>query len=161
MVPTRGVVWTGGLLVRVEQPSRLGPGRMRSGTEIWPSRQARAIIQLCFYSDRWPGFRVWCAVYARYAGGDAEPEDFGAALPRTFARREFAAAYRQSGPTYPDPVEHCGICDGRLFVEQWHKDDHLSLVAGITRNQRALVEREVNNVAQLARLASRRARLNV
>jgi predicted RecB family nuclease len=38
-------------------------------------------------------------------------------------------------------------------MRRWHGDDHLSLVAGITRNQRkALVEREISSVEKLATL---------
>jgi AAA domain/RNase_H superfamily len=49
-------------------------------------------------------------------------------------------------------VEHCYVCDWFPHCdEEWHRTDHLSLVAGITQNQRsALVERAVDSVAKLA-----------
>ena len=54
----------------------------------------------------------------------------------------------------PDPCEHCTICawKGRCDGER-HDVDHLSLVAGITRKQRALlIERSVETLAALANL---------
>jgi predicted RecB family nuclease len=56
--------------------------------------------------------------------------------------------------TYPEPVEHCRICDWSTVCDaQWRKDDHLSLVANITRNQRqALVAYGTETVAGLSRL---------
>src|SRR5215471_9394600 len=47
--------------------------------------------------------------------------------------------------TYPEPNEHCSICRWSGHCEaQWRRDDHLSLVARITRNQRrALADRGV------------------
>ncbi|MDX6577105.1 MAG: hypothetical protein QOE96_3058, partial [Blastocatellia bacterium] len=58
------------------------------------------------------------------------------------------------GETYPDPVEHCRICDWSTVCDaQWRKDDHLSLVANISRNQRlALIAYGTETVAGLARL---------
>ena len=55
--------------------------------------------------------------------------------------------------TYPEPVEHCRICDWSTVCDaQWRKDDHLSLVANITRNQRqALIAYGAETVAGLAR----------
>ncbi|MCA1587417.1 MAG: TM0106 family RecB-like putative nuclease [Chloroflexi bacterium] len=56
--------------------------------------------------------------------------------------------------TYPDPVEHCGVC--RWAVEcdaRRSADDHLSLVAGITSRQRkALQSRNVTTLTQLAQV---------
>ena len=53
--------------------------------------------------------------------------------------------------TYPDPVDHCRICEWKQScAERRRADDHLSLVAGITRGQRGrLVERGVTTMAGL------------
>jgi hypothetical protein len=69
-------------------------------------------------------------------------------------RGEFEEAWRSAGATYREPVEHCDVCSWfSLCDERWRRDDHLSLVAGITRNQRkVLTGRDVNTVASLARL---------
>jgi predicted RecB family nuclease len=54
--------------------------------------------------------------------------------------------------TYPEPVEHCNVC--RWFREcdaQRRADDHLSLVAGIRRQQRAQLEQwNTDTMAKLA-----------
>ena len=56
--------------------------------------------------------------------------------------------------TYPEPVEHCGVCEWKqACAERRRAADHLSLVAGITRGQRArLAEREVTTMAALGAL---------
>jgi RNase_H superfamily len=54
--------------------------------------------------------------------------------------------------TYPLPVEHCGLCRWSHVCEaRWIEDDHLSLVAGMRRDQLVRLERDgVATVAQLA-----------
>ncbi len=43
---------------------------------------------------------------------------------------------RAREPTYPYPVDHCSLCEFlALCKEQWERDLHLSLVAGIRRTQ--------------------------
>jgi predicted RecB family nuclease len=64
-----------------------------------------------------------------------------------FALRDFAAYYRavrsrflrmvdEKRETYPYPVAHCRLCGYTAACDQrWRHDDHLSLVAGIRRDQ--------------------------
>ncbi|HWL40676.1 MAG TPA: TM0106 family RecB-like putative nuclease, partial [Gemmatimonadaceae bacterium] len=54
---------------------------------------------------------------------------------------------------YPEPVEHCEICRWEQQCKQRRRDDdHLSLVAGISRLQRRELEsRDITTLAQLAR----------
>ncbi|MEX2110727.1 MAG: TM0106 family RecB-like putative nuclease [Gemmatimonadaceae bacterium] len=54
---------------------------------------------------------------------------------------------------YPDPVEHCDICRWEQQCKKKRRDDdHLSLVAGISRLQRRELEsRDITTLAQLAR----------
>ncbi|PYU13384.1 MAG: nuclease [Acidobacteria bacterium] len=60
--------------------------------------------------------------------------------------RQFELAFEKGNnaakpPTYPEPVEHCNVC--RWFREcdqQRRGDDHLSLVAGVRRQQRKQLE---------------------
>jgi predicted RecB family nuclease len=60
----------------------------------------------------------------------------------------------REGATYPEPVEHCSVC--RWFREcdgRRRADDHLSLVAGIRRQQRdQFVEWDARTMAKLAEL---------
>lgn len=85
--------------------------------------------------------------------------------PEKYRFAEFAAYYRwvrdrlekacddgQGEDTYPEPCEHCDVC--RWFSEcnnRRRADDHLSLVAGIRRQQRTqLVAWDSGTVARLA-----------
>lgn len=92
-------------------------------------------------------------------GGGASPEKFQVSHYIAYfrkIRREFEQACSNIAPnTYPEPVEHCDVCSWYPLCDQRRReDDHLCLVAGITRNQRkALVERSVNTVASLTKLA--------
>jgi uncharacterized protein len=87
-------------------------------------------------------------------------------LPESYRVADFAAYYRYvkrrlqgvvesengAGHSYPEPTEHCAVC--RWWEEceaRRRKDDHLSLVAGITRLQRKqLTGWNVTTVADLS-----------
>jgi uncharacterized protein len=75
-------------------------------------------------------------------------------------REWLGATARQSADevaaaNYPEPVDHCQICAwARDCREKRREDDHLSLVAGITRTQRRELEsRGTTTTTALARLA--------
>lgn len=53
--------------------------------------------------------------------------------------------------TYPEPCEHCVVCDWKSICQaRWREDDHLSLVANIARRQRdELEEREIDTLERL------------
>jgi predicted RecB family nuclease len=116
-------------------------------------------MQLCFYSE------LVAAIQGKepekmhvVLGKGAEPEEFRVQRYLAFFRKvkgDFLAALEQLPITYPEPVEHCFVCDWSPNCdERWHADDHLSLVAGITRMQRkALVEVGVDKVKELARFS--------
>jgi uncharacterized protein len=147
-------------LVRVETPSELGVWSYEVvETKLAKSTKARAIMQLCFYSE------LVAAIQGRepermhvVLGRGAQPEVFGVQRYLAFFRkvkRDFQTSLGQLPITYPEPVEHCFVCDWSPNCEErWHADDHLSLVAGITRKQRkALVEVDVDTVARLAKVS--------
>lgn len=147
-------------LIRVNTPSALGDWSYEAiETKLAHSTKARALIQLCLYSELIASVQGsepnWMHVVL---GGGAAPEKFAVQRYLAFFRkikRDFEAAIASKPETYPEPVEHCAICDWfRVCNERWHNDDHLSLVAYITGNQReALVEREVNTMSRLATLS--------
>ena len=81
------------------------------------------------------------------------PDDFFAYYRRLRAR--FLDAVERRRPTYPYPVDFCGLCDFlALCKERWAEDDHLTLVAGVSRLQ---VERLTRRRDHHARGARRRA----
>ena len=150
-------------LCRVNKPSELGDWSYEVvDTKLAREAKAGAVLQITFYTD----------LLARVQG--VEPEEMVLALggpdahPERFRYTDFAAFYRSvraryvetldtaddEAPVAPDPCEHCTICawKGRCDGER-HDVDHLSLVAGITRKQRALlIERSVETLAALANL---------
>lgn len=155
------VPWFGraDFLIRVDKPSELGAFSYEVvETKLARSTKARAIIQLCFYSDLLSRIQGVVPDYMHVVlGGGAKPERFFAQRYLAFFRKiksDFVAAQEAQAKTYPEPVEHCRICDWSTVCDlRWRKDDHLSLVANITRNQRqALVAYGVDTVAGLARL---------
>src|SRR5581483_805872 len=152
-------------LLRVNTPSALGPWSYEVvETKLARSTKATALVQLCFYSDllaRHQGVEPqWMHVVL---GGTASPERFQVQpynVQRYIAyfrrvRSEFESAWKRNAQTYPEPTEHCEVCSWfPLCDARWRADDHPSLVAGISRNQRkALAERGVTTMAALATLS--------
>jgi predicted RecB family nuclease len=146
-------------LVRVNTPSALGSWSYEVvETKLARSTKATALVQLCFYSDllsRIQGAEPqWMHVVL---GGTAAPERFQVQRYIAYFRRirsEFENAWKNETNTYPEPTEHCDVCSWFPLCDTRRRtDDHTSLVAGISRNQRkALAEREVSTVVGLAKL---------
>jgi predicted RecB family nuclease len=147
-------------LVRVNTPSALGSWSYEVvETKLARSTKATAVVQLCFYSDllaRIQGVEPqWMHVVL---GGTAVPERFQVQRYIAYFRKvrgEFEAAWKAEKETYPEPVEHCDVCSWFSLCDTRRRaDDHTSLVAGISRNQRkALAQRDVSTVVGLAKLA--------
>jgi uncharacterized protein len=84
-------------------------------------------------------------------------DDFAAYV--RLIRRQMAATVTRSdediaAANYPEPVDHCDVCAwSHPCDDKRHADDHLSLVAGITRLQRRELEsHEVRTLTALARM---------
>src|SRR6185437_14208066 len=129
-------------LIRVEKPSKLHDWSYEVfEAKLARSTKARAIIQLSFYSDLLTGIQGVMPDHMHVVLGNGEdPEKFSVHRYLAYFRkiqREFENSSQVQTETYPDPVEHCRVC-GWFSVcdDRWRADDHLSLVAGITRNQR-------------------------
>ena len=146
-------------LVRVQKPSALGSWSYEVvETKLARSTKAAALMQLCFYSDLLSEIQElqpdWMHVVL---GQTSKPEKYRVEQYMAYFRkikRDFDVACRTPGDTYPEPNEHCNVCSWDPLCDKRRRtDDYLSLVAGITRNQRkALVARDVTTVARLARL---------
>lgn len=147
-------------LVRVEGESRLGPFSYEAvDAKLSRDIKARAVLQLCRYTDLLAEVQgadpdhFWIA-----GGGQGNLErlratDFLAYYRRAKRRFEtFLNAPEQDEP-YPEPVEYCGVCDWwKRCDDRRRADDHLSLVAGVTRRQRdQLKTHGVRTVVDLAR----------
>jgi uncharacterized protein len=147
-------------LLRVNSPSVLGDWSYEvTETKLARSTKATALIQLCFYSELLSRIQgVEPQSMHVVLGGATSPEEFRVQKYIAYFRKvrsEFERAWKSEADTYPEPTEHCEVCSWFPLCDKRRRDDdHLSFVAGISRNQRkALVGRGVNTVADLAKLA--------
>ncbi|MCC6317194.1 MAG: TM0106 family RecB-like putative nuclease [Gemmatimonadaceae bacterium] len=169
------------VLQRVERPSRLGGWSYEiADTKLARETKAGTILQLGLYSELLADaqglqpehFRVvtpdplhpvetyrvndyaayFRAVRIRAEEAVARSADLGAT--RGLGERAKSASRAAPFATYPEPVEHCFVCPWQQTCrEQWRVDDHLTLVAGISRNQRRELEaRQVTTLTALAAL---------
>ncbi|HEY6867798.1 MAG TPA: TM0106 family RecB-like putative nuclease [Candidatus Eisenbacteria bacterium] len=154
------------VLLRVARPSGLGGWSYEAlDTKLARETKAGAVLQLCLYTEllgAMQGLRPeHMHVVPRRPGFPLETfrvDDYLAYYRLVRHRLEAAVAARPdgvdagAGSTYPEPVPHCDIC--RWFPRcdrQRRGDDHLSLVAGLSRAQeRELESREIGTLARLA-----------
>jgi predicted RecB family nuclease len=151
------------VLARVAKPSRWGDWSY----EVFDCKLARetkaaTILQLALYSALLgeiqgpaPDF-----MYVIPTGKNFEAEpyrfaEYSAYYRYVKARLENASDRAENLESYPEPCTHCDVC--RWFREcdaQRRGDDHLSLVAGITRLQRKqLNDWQTETLSKLAALA--------
>ncbi|MES1164822.1 MAG: TM0106 family RecB-like putative nuclease [Verrucomicrobiota bacterium] len=165
-----GVSWRArtDFLRRVEppHPSRLGDWSYEPwDTKLARAAKASALLQLCVYAELVAHIQGTTPEHVHLIlGGPGRPSDSyrlkSIAPYYRQVRKEFIARYAAGQPApafpvtdpYPDPVEHCDVCDWSSVCEKrWRDDDHVSLVAGITRNQRkALRARGVTTLTDLS-----------
>ncbi len=154
------------VLLRVERPSGLGEWSYEAlDTKLARETKAGAVLQLCLYSELLREIQGLLPermyVVPRRPDFPLETyrvEDYLAYY--RLVRRRLEAAVEAPGTgnpsddpaTYPDPVPHCDICRWWPRCDKQRRgDDHLSLVAGISRLQtRELQSREVGTLATLA-----------
>ncbi len=160
-------------LLRVESPERpsvWGPYHYEvADTKLARHVKAGAVLQICSYVEQLTRIQGVQPEYMKVVlGGSAHEtarlrvDDYMAyyrAAKRRFTETvlgtDVAAAPPAAYPptdTYPEPVEHCGVCRwSELCAIRRREDDHLSLVAGISARQRkALAARELDTVVRLA-----------
>ena len=148
------------VLRRVERPSGLGAWSYEVyDTKLALETRGGSVLQLCLYSD----------LLAEIQG--VTPEFMHIVPPRpefppeTYRFADFAAYYRrvrhrltesvdseEARDTYPEPVSHCDICSWwKTCDDRRRSDDHLSLVAAISKQQtRELESRGIGTLAALA-----------
>ncbi len=153
------------VLRRVATPSRFGAWSYQVyDTKLAKETRGGTVLQLALYSE-----------LLSIAQG-ALPEFFHVVTPspetpvRTFRVQDFSAYFRLirtrleattlqesdsiAAANYPEPVEHCDVCRWWSTCDKRRRaDDHLSLVAGISRLQsRELQVAGVSTLAQLGAL---------
>jgi uncharacterized protein len=126
-------------------------------TKLARETKGGTVLQLCLYSDLVKDAQGVMPEYAYVVAplADFEPERFRVSDYAAYYRGvldRFSAAIENPADTYPEPVGHCDICRWRgPCDERRHKDDHLSLVAGISSLQRGeLTRRGVVTMTALA-----------
>jgi predicted RecB family nuclease len=147
-------------LFRVDRPSAFGPWSYEvADTKLSRTVKAKALLQMCAYSEQLERLQKNAPESMHVITGDLERHAYRVA--------DFSAYFRsararfldllQNGPgaSYPEPVEHCGFCGWSEACEQrWEKDDHLSLVAGMRKDQaKKLRAHGISTVAQLGVLS--------
>jgi predicted RecB family nuclease len=142
-------------LIKVKKPSLLGSWSYEvTETKLARSARTSAVLQLCFYSDILDKIQGGMPEQMHVVLGDSRVESFEVARYIAYFRKvrnEFLKASQTSTATYPEPVELCRVCTWNTVCDkQRHADDHLSLVAGITKNQRKqLVARDIQTLEAL------------
>jgi predicted RecB family nuclease len=150
------------ILRRVEIPSALGIWSYEViDTKLARETKGATVLQLSLYAD------LVAAVQGRMPGHMYVVTPRSGFEPERYRTADFSAYYRRvkrglegfldgdsSGATYPEPNEHCGLCAWRVPCDQRRRDDdHLCLVAGITKVQMGeLKAREVSTLVVLARM---------
>ena len=151
------------VLRRVERPSKLGDWSYEVyDCKLACETKATTILQLSLYSELLESIQgvLPDSMYVVPPGVDFRPEqyrvlDFAAYYRFVKARLEKAIEQNQNGiTTVAEPTAHCEVC--RWWQEcdaEWRRQDHLSLVAGISKLQRKQLSAwDVTTVEQLAAL---------
>lgn len=154
--------WGGRLdvLRRVERPSGLGTWSYEViDTKLARETKGNTVLQICLYSDLLADAQNLAPEFAYVVTPGSGFKQ------QVFRYLDYAAYYRRvrnglvraiendtGGEHYPEPRPHCEICRWRRHCDaKWRADDHLSLVAGISKSQiRELRRHDVLTVAALA-----------
>src|SRR5437773_56406 len=144
-------------LERVETPSDLGAHSYEVvDTKLARGAKAAALLQTSLYSELVAGMQGRAPEWMHLALGDGTRPRFRVSDYRAYLHHAKARLESVTGvapiKTYPEPVEHCGVCRWKDVCQQrWRDDDSLVLVAGLNRSQvRKLEATGVKTVATLA-----------
>lgn len=149
-------------LLKVPRPSKFGDyGYEVADAKLANEAKARAVLQLCAYSELLTALQGAEPVSFAIAPGGPElrlielrTADYAAYYRQAKRRFEAFVEPGATRATYPEPVEHCGVCHWwKRCEERRRADDHLSLVAGISARQRdRLTAASVARVSELGAL---------
>lgn len=154
--------WNGraDILRRVEMPSGLGDWSYEPiDTKLARETKAGAVLQLCLYADLLaamqglpPEHMYVVAPWSEFRPQQYRFADYAAYFRMVKRALLNAVAVPTEGDTYPNPIEHCEICRWREACDKRRRDDdHLSLVAGVSKIQiNELKTRGVTTVQSLA-----------
>lgn len=135
-------------------------------TKLARATKAKFLLQLCFYSDLLSDITGELPHHMHVELGNGKRESFRVGdyfhYYRSLLGRllDYLAAYPDGSEVpYPAPCDHCGLCPWReRCAAKRIDDDHLSAVAGITRQQIARLEAaSIRTVAALGSLPASQA----
>lgn len=157
--------WSGrsDVLRRVETPSAFGEWSYEPvDTKLAKETKGGTVLQLSLYSDLVAAAQKKVPEFSHVITPETGYE------PETYRTADYAAYYRRvrtslersvdegmGADLYPAPNAHCDICRWRQHCDgKRRKDDHLSLVAGISKTQMGeLQRRDVTTTEKLAGVA--------
>jgi predicted RecB family nuclease len=150
------------VLLRADSPSALGPWSYEvADTKLAVDTRAGTILQLGLYCDLLAGVQSLGPEYFYVVTTDKD------APVRAYRVNDYSAYFRLlrdrleavvegdddtlAAVNYPERVDHCDVCPwSTVCSDKRRRDDHLSLVAGITRIQRnELVTQNIRTVVEL------------
>ncbi|MCY4617836.1 MAG: TM0106 family RecB-like putative nuclease [Chloroflexi bacterium] len=155
-------VWGGrpDVLRRVGRVSSLGDWSYEVvETKLAQQTTIGTILQLCLYSSLLesaqgvaPEYMSVVAPWTGFERQDYRLSDYSAYFRLIRDRLQAAVADGGRLGTYPEPNPHCDVCPwDETCREQRRQDDHLTLVAGISRLQREeLVKQGIETMSELA-----------
>lgn len=148
------------ILRRVETVSILGAWSYEViDTKLARETKGGTVLQLSLYSSLLASVQKCMPEFAYVVapGSGFEPQQFRVAAYAAYYRRvraslEQSVASTPVEATYPDPKEHCEVCRWRNQCDSRRRaDDHLSLVASISKSQIGELNRhDVTTTAELA-----------
>jgi predicted RecB family nuclease len=155
--------WNGrtDVLRRVETPSRFGAWSYEvMDTKLARETKGNTVLQISLYSDLVSETQgsAPTSAFVVTPGTNYTPEtyriaDYAAYYRHVRASLERSVSGADVGDAYPEPVEHCEICRWRRHCDERRRaDDHMSLVAGISKSQIGELER--HDIASTAALAA-------
>jgi len=128
-------------ILKVDRPSALGAHSYEVGdTKLARHAKTTALLQVAIYSEHLARLQGVMPEHMHLILGDDSEHAFAVADYISYARTALArleqALATSPLDTYPDKVEHCGRCRwNEVCSAKRRADDHLSLVAGIRRDQ--------------------------
>ena len=143
-------------LIKTERASTLGKYSYEVvDTKLALHAKPLFIIQLSLYSEILAKYQGATPEFMHVVLGDGRQESY---LAKDFyhyftqLKSEFLAHLVDGESTYPDPCQHCGVCQFRSLCEKKRlDDDHLWQVANIRSSQiRRLAAAEVTTLKALA-----------
>jgi len=154
--------WSGrtDVLRRVEVPSHFGAWSYEViDTKLARETKGNTVLQISLYSDLLSETQgtAPASAFVVTPGTNYTPEtyriaDYAAYYRHVRASLERSVSGADVGDAYPEPIEHCEVCRWRRHCDEKRRaDDHMSLVAGISKSQIGELERhDIESTAALA-----------